>query len=452
MKNAYCTAVGLLGGILALVSTPQEATAQQQAASTATGEGGGLQEVIVTATRRQENLQQVPVAVSPIGPELLQDLRIESFGDVGQSVPNLNVQQQFGSASSPQMFLRGVATGSLKFETDAGVALYVDGVYLGRPAASAFDVADISRIEVLRGPQGTLFGRDSTGGAINIITARPTGQFGVEVEGDVGNFSYGRAKLTVNLPDFAGIDLRLTYLHESQAGYVTRTGPVQPYDFAAPFGVITPATDFGNNTTNAVGVGLNYKAGDSFTLAYTLDYTDKNSSQLGTQLLGEYGFFNPSFTLLPGSNVTTVSPNYQTSLPIDTSQTELKVQGQSLVGAYKFSDELTIKDILAYRQFSEGPNFNDIDGNLLKDSGISSTSLGIPVPSSVIAIFRRPPPSVKTSIRLAPASIAFSTSSLTTLAGRSTTSPAAMRLTTCSGSWRTGMRLVRGLILERGAF
>jgi iron complex outermembrane recepter protein len=381
MKNAFGATVVIIGSTLTVAGGPQLATAQQ--ATPAASGGGGIEEVVVTARRREENLQQVPTAVTAIGPEQLQDLRIENFGEIGQSVPNHNIQQQFGSASSPQMFLRGVATGSLKFETDAGVALYVDGVYLGRPAGTAFDIADISRIEVLRGPQGTLFGRNSTGGAINIVTAAPTGQFGVVAEGDLGNFSDRRAKVTINLPDFAGIDARVTYLHEQHNGYVTRSGPVDTYDFAAPFGTVQSANSFGSDNTDAVGVALKYRGGDHFSLDYKFDYTDKTSSQLGAQMLGEYGFFNPS-TLLPGSNLTTVTPNYQTSLPIDTSETHLQVQGHSLTGAYEFSPEVTLKNILAYRQFWEGPNFNDIDGNQLRDSGISSASLGIPGPPFVI--------------------------------------------------------------------
>ena len=370
------------GGFLTIVS--QAPVQAQEAVSSSPGAGGTIAEVVVTARRKEESLQEVPTAVTAIGSEQLEDLRIQNFGDVGQSVPNLNIQQQFGSASSPQMFLRGVATGSLKFETDAGVALYVDGVYLGRPAGTAFDIADISRIEVLRGPQGTLFGRNSTGGALNIITAEPTGKLGVVAEGDLGNFSERRAKLTVNLPDFGGVDARITYLHDQHDGYVKRSGPVDTYTFAAPFGTVSSANDFGNDKTDALGIALRYRGGDRLTLDYKFDYTDKTSSQLGAQLLGEYGFFNPSFTLLPGSNITSVGPNYQSSLPIDTSETQLKVQGHSLTGAFEFSKAFTIKNILAYRQFNETPNFNDIDGNQLKDSGISSASLGIPGPPFVI--------------------------------------------------------------------
>ncbi len=126
------------------------------------------------ARRREENLQQVPTAVTAIGARDLADLHINNFGAVGVTVPNLNVQTQFGSGSIAQYALRGQDSGTLSFEADSRIGLYLDGVYLARPSAAVFDLADVCRLEVLRGPQGTLFGRNATGGAINFITCDPS--------------------------------------------------------------------------------------------------------------------------------------------------------------------------------------------------------------------------------------------------------------------------------------
>ncbi len=116
--------------------------------------------------------------------------------------------------SAPQYYLRGVSTGTLKFEADAGIGLYIDGIYLGRPAGTAFDLADVERVEVLRGPQGTLFGRNSTGGAINFVTSAPTGELGVKLDGTLGSYDRRKGRVTVNLPAFGPISARVFVMGE----------------------------------------------------------------------------------------------------------------------------------------------------------------------------------------------------------------------------------------------
>ena len=158
MKLRYA----VLAGTMLAAMQPGLAAAQEGAAApapTKPAASAGIGDIVVTARRTEETAQSVPVAITGYNTEQLEALDIKGFGDIGKTVPNLDVQRQFGSASSPQYFLRGVSTGSLAFETDAGIGLYIDGVYLGRPAGSAFDLADIERVEVMRGPQGTLFGR-----------------------------------------------------------------------------------------------------------------------------------------------------------------------------------------------------------------------------------------------------------------------------------------------------
>src|SRR5207237_661344 len=119
-----------------------------------------LETVVVTARRTKEKLQDVPTAVTAISMKDLAELKIEGFESIAQTVPNVYIQKQGGSASTAQMQIRGISNGSLNQQVDSGIGLYVDGVYFGRPGAAAFDMADLERVEVLRGPQGTLFGRN----------------------------------------------------------------------------------------------------------------------------------------------------------------------------------------------------------------------------------------------------------------------------------------------------
>jgi len=328
---------------------------------------GGLEEIVVTARRTQESLQSVPVAVTGFSASDIENLDISNFGDVGKTVPNLDVQRQFGSASSPQFFLRGVSTGSLKFEADAGIGLYIDGVYLGRPAGTAFDLAEIERIEVLRGPQGTLFGRNSTGGAINYITAAPTGEFGVKVDGTIGNFDRHKGRISVNLPAFGPLSARFSYLHDENRGYVKNAAAGTTYTFQEPFGTVTAADTFGAENTDAFAAAVRLDL-DPFVVDYKFDYTDKVSTQLGQQLLGwNPGFLTgvgdpPFFTYAP-SVLTGPSTTRQGTLALDfTSPSHLKIQGHSLTAQYDLSAGVTLKSITGYRKMDEFVGANDIDG------------------------------------------------------------------------------------------
>lgn len=311
-----------------------------------------LEEVIVSARKTDENVQEVPTAITALTSQDLGDLKINNFSQVGQTVPNLNIQNQFGSASAPQFYLRGVATGSLKFQTDAGVALYVDGVYLGRPAGTAFDLADISRIEVLRGPQGSVFGRNSTGGAINMITTEPSGEFGGKAEVGFGNYGQKRTKVSVDLPAFEGLAARLTYLHNENDGFVKNDSSARhTFDFPSPFGTKTTAKRFGMDKTDAMGLALSYTGIDKLKLDYRFDYTDKTATQMPAQLFSE-------------------APTRQSRYALDfSSPSKLRIAGHSLTADYDVTENFGIKNILAYRSLNENVGLNDIDGKALTLNG-----------------------------------------------------------------------------------
>ncbi len=330
-------------------------------------EASGLGEILVTARRTEESLQDVPVAVTGYDSAQLEALDINGFGDIGKTVPNLDVQRQFGSASAPQYYLRGVSTGTLKFEADAGIGLYIDGIYLGRPAGTAFDLADIERVEVLRGPQGTLFGRNSTGGAINFVTAAPSGELGVKASGTVGNYDRYKGQVTVNLPAFGPFSARVSYLHDQNRGYVKNLTPGRTFTFAAPFGTIKSAKTFGAENTDAFAVAVRLDL-DAFKADYKFDYTDKVSTQLGQQLLGydpgfAAGVGNPPFyTGAPGTFVPATTVR-QKALALDfTSPSHLKIQGHSLTLAFDVNEAITLKSISGYRKLDEFVGGNDIDG------------------------------------------------------------------------------------------
>ena len=147
-----------------------------------------IEEITVTATKREASIYDVPVAVSAFQGDKLAEQGIIDIVDIGKFVPNLNITQfSAGHISSANPFIRGIGLQDHLITTDPGVSVYVDGVYLGRQVGQNWNLTNIERIEVLRGPQGTLYGRNSIGGAINIITKTPGADEGARVGLEVGS-------------------------------------------------------------------------------------------------------------------------------------------------------------------------------------------------------------------------------------------------------------------------
>ena len=130
----------------------------------------GMDELTVTARKREGRLQEIPLAASAVGGAELKELDLRQLRDLDGLAPNLAVVETAGAA---RVYVRGIGTGDSIASDGPGVGLYLDGVYLTRAQAGLFTLADIERVEVLRGPQGTLFGKNSIGGAVNLIASKP---------------------------------------------------------------------------------------------------------------------------------------------------------------------------------------------------------------------------------------------------------------------------------------
>lgn len=146
----------------------------ESAQLTAGGSAGALEEIIVTARKREESLQQVPISIAAVSGEELERQSIESLEDLGQMTPNFHFSEQpNGGRLGGVAFIRGVGQRDANAAYDPSVGIYVDGIYMGRAYGSNLDLNDVQRVEVLRGPQGTLFGKNTSGGAISIVTEQP---------------------------------------------------------------------------------------------------------------------------------------------------------------------------------------------------------------------------------------------------------------------------------------
>ena len=217
----------ILHGILAATGmTTYSATYAQQPTSTNDSQFG---DIVVTAQKREQSLQKVPLSVSAIGGQALQDRGIRNLTDLGASVPGLQIQTNSGVVLP---FLRGVGNPATTLGNESSVAVYLDGVYFARLQAGFFSLSDIERIEVLKGPQGTLFGRNATGGVIQIITKAPSHTTSVRGSIGYGRFDTVQGSLyaTTGLSDTVAMDLSIAGRTDDGFGRNVITGHRTQYE------------------------------------------------------------------------------------------------------------------------------------------------------------------------------------------------------------------------------
>lgn len=178
-----------------------------------------MEEVVVTAQKREENLQSVPISISAFSGDALKEMGAESVSDLGRATAGVSMNNE--SVTQPAYNVRGIQTDDFTVGSDPAVALYVDGVYAARGAGAEIPLDDVERIEILKGPQGTLFGRNATGGAINYITKKPSleGQEG-SVTGSVGDFSRTKLDFTYNTPLSDTVAIRVGGSVNRRDGYL----------------------------------------------------------------------------------------------------------------------------------------------------------------------------------------------------------------------------------------
>ena len=172
--------------------------------------------IIVTAQNRSENVQDVPIAIDVIGDEAIEDAGITDFQDLSRVAPVLNITQD---GNYTRVAVRGVGTNSNDEGQDQSVAVNIDGEYINRPNVLNLALFDIDRIEVLRGPQGTLYGRNATGGAINFITRKAGTEFGADINATYGNYDHRKLEAGVDIPFGPIGGLRLAGVYNKRDGY-----------------------------------------------------------------------------------------------------------------------------------------------------------------------------------------------------------------------------------------
>jgi len=249
---------------ICLASSPQSAYAATEAAPAAKS---GLEEVVVTAARREEKLQDVPISVTALSPDALQAASINAVTQLGQVTPGLQFTR---NSTAAQFSIRGVTARATYPGDESNIAIYVDGVYQSSSNANAFDLLEIDRIEVLRGPQGTLFGRNATGGLINVITPDPSFTPRAHVDAQFGNYNTTqlRGYATSPLTDTLAFDIALNYYNDD--GFVKE--------------LVDNIGKVGDRLSKTARSKLMFKPSDTTKIVLTLGYTEgEDSSALAYQ-------------------------------------------------------------------------------------------------------------------------------------------------------------------------
>lgn len=276
--------------VVALTSLIAPAAWAQQVAANATEiAAGALETVVVSAEKRETDLQKTPIAIAVASSDFLEQRHVDSLIDLASgSLPSLRVATFEARQSALTIGIRGIVPfDANQTARDQGVGVYLDGVYLGRQQGLNAALFDIQRIEVLRGPQGTLFGRNTEGGAVSIVTKAPTGVFDSRIVAGVGNYGSYNGEVHMNFPEFANISIKADALINHQDA--TTANPL--------------AGQYGWNYYNRVGgrLAAHWAATDRFSADFSYDYGKDQNTPFYSQLVN----FNPTNKVVGVYDLTT---------------------------------------------------------------------------------------------------------------------------------------------------
>lgn len=332
----------LTGTALGMLLCPIAAHAQMQAAPDATlvadeTGAGGLDEIVVTAEKRETNLQKTPISISVLGEQALANRHVQSLLDLQDgAVPSLRIGPNFTRNSALSVGIRGITGGdSNQPSRDAGIGVYIDGVYLGRAQGLGMALMDIERIEVLKGPQGTLFGRNSVGGAVSIVSKKPSGEFGLRQTLGLRNYNGYSSETHLDLPSFANIALKF------DAVFLKRDGVVENR--------LEGADDFNRFDRRGVHGAALWEPSADFSAQIDADYSYDVTTPYYVQLL------NLSPTAYPLAPLVKVQPDRAKTADIGVPQRENvgETYGVSLHLKWKVSDAAELRSISAYRHLEQ---------------------------------------------------------------------------------------------------
>ena len=307
-----------------------------------------IEEVVVTAQKRAQNIEDVPLSLTAIGASAIERRDITNIGDISPMVPNLQITQAPGGTTSPQIAIRGGVTINPALTWETTVGLYLDGVYIGKTQGALFDVVDVERIEVLRGPQGTLYGRNTLAGGINVVTKAPSGELSGRAQAGAGNLGGRTLAASVDLPAFGALRINLSGRRETRDGWVD-------VDDLPGFPLVS-VDELGEVDATAFRVAADLDLSERATLGYRFDHSDHDQTAAHSQLHRlDFDFGLP----LGGF----ISTDREKAAAIDGPSFERsEVSGHSLTLEVDLTETLRFKSITALRDLSWSDAL-DLDGS-----------------------------------------------------------------------------------------
>ncbi|MFN8626945.1 MAG: TonB-dependent receptor [Candidatus Binatia bacterium] len=387
--------MAMLVGVLAVgLLAPATGRAQAAKGKKASAAGVEVEEITVTAQKREENIQETPISVTAISGSALAEKGVTNVVNLGEAVPNLRVSPQTTTQSGTVVTIRGTSQANTNPVFQPAVGLYVDGAYISQVQGSNIDVEDLERVEVLRGPQGTLFGRNTIGGAVNFVTKKPTEDRSIYTSTQVGNFNTFNERVTLNVPlvgkngffespALGTISVRQNVAYKHRDGY---------FDNVSPTSLKASGSSSFDNLNRVFSMtALRWQPTKSVTIDYSLEYHRYRDNARAAQLSFIYpgsvvSGRIPAFDLTPyvrTGRVDAIGNNSpcMRGEPLAQCNHRLKDDGNHrmhiLTGAWDLGEvgplgKVTLRSISEYRSFTHQSD-TDIDGSPIHLADFGST-------------------------------------------------------------------------------
>ena len=307
------------------------------------GSAQALEEVIVTAQKRMQSLQDTPISIAVFTDDQIEQRGISNIGDLAASIPNVKITPTPSNTASSTIAIRGSVTYNPAISWEPTVGVYIDNVYVAKNTGSAFDVADLERIEVLRGPQGTLYGKNTTGGALNLITKRPTGELGGDLEAGLGNYNLRTLRGTLNLPALelgsARLSTKLIASTKRRDGlYKNRPDP-----YGNPNALPPSSKELNNLDREAYRLDALLEGEQNYSLRYVFDYSSIDQKPPKAQLTqADSSMGLDDYVTSPTDNRRRVSHD-------SAGREDIRNRSHSLFFDYELSDGIELRYIGNYR-------------------------------------------------------------------------------------------------------
>ena len=374
--------------MLAIVpaSVSAQATGEEQSPQDATAEpgqarGDGLGDVVVTAQRREQKLQDIPIAVTAFDTKALENKNVSDISGIAAFTPNLQFDSTAplsGSSSAAIVFIRGVGKSGYQVTDDPGVGTYIDGVYVSSSIGGVLDVLDVERIEVLRGPQGTLFGRNTIGGAINITTKRPSPDPKGSLEATYGNYNRMEVRGGLDIPVSDVLRTKVSFGYKRADGW----DKLLAVEYPPPAHNNRSGRTPGDLNRGSGRLAVEYEPNDRLNVFLTADISHIREATVASPALAvpldgtltaAYNAVDAAIVDVPGygRNVLydsrwVIAPgNKRGTFQTGPNGTDLNAKGFSGSVEYKIADNLSLKSVTAYRKV-DGEFNRDADNSPLQ--------------------------------------------------------------------------------------